>query len=161
MGQSAWYTPAWRGRTGPYTSTWLTGSGRLSKLPPLAGGFVKDAKKKTIKWLEDNDIGKGTINYRLRDWLISRQRYWGTPIPIIHCPACGEVPVDENDLPVELPYDVDFSLGGESPLARNEKYINVNCPKCGAGCFENPLKKQTRNPKFFQRLDASLPRVAS
>ena len=104
----------------------------------LNGLNVKDAKKKTIKWLEDNDIGKGAINYRLRDWLISRQRYWGTPIPIIHCPACGEVPVDENDLPVELPYDVDFSLGGESPLARNEEYINVKCLKCGTDAKRDP-----------------------
>jgi len=104
----------------------------------LNGLNVKDAKKKTIKWLEDNDIGKGAINYRLRDWLISRQRYWGTPIPIIHCPACGEVPVDENDLPVELPYDVDFSLGGESPLARNEEYINVKCLKCGIDAKRDP-----------------------
>ena len=104
----------------------------------LNGLNVKDAKKKTIKWLEDNDIGKGTINYRLRDWLISRQRYWGTPIPIIHCSACGEVPVDENDLPVELPYDVDFSLGGESPLARNEEYINIKCLKCGTDAKRDP-----------------------
>jgi leucyl-tRNA synthetase len=104
----------------------------------LNGLNVKDAKKKTIKWLEDNDIGKGTINYRLRDWLISRQRYWGTPIPIIYCPDCGEVPVEENDLPVELPYDVDFNLGGESPLARNEEYINVICPKCGTDAKRDP-----------------------
>ncbi len=104
----------------------------------LDGLNIKDAKKKIIKWLEDNDIGKGTINYRLRDWLISRQRYWGTPIPIIHCPACGEVPVDENDLPVELPYDVDFSLGGDSPLARNEEFINVKCPKCGTDAKRDP-----------------------
>ncbi|MCH7517090.1 MAG: leucine--tRNA ligase [Bacteroidetes bacterium] len=104
----------------------------------LNGLNVKDAKKKIIRWFEENNIGKGTVNYRLRDWLISRQRYWGTPIPIIHCPACGEVPVDENDLPVELPYDVDFSLGGESPLARNEEYTNVKCPKCGTDAKRDP-----------------------
>jgi leucyl-tRNA synthetase len=93
---------------------------------------------KVIKYLEENNFGKGKINYRLRDWLISRQRYWGTPIPIIHCPTCGEVTVDENELPVVLPYDVDFKLGGESPLARNEKYINVKCPKCGADAKRDP-----------------------
>ncbi|MCH7723376.1 MAG: leucine--tRNA ligase [Bacteroidetes bacterium] len=104
----------------------------------LDGLYNKDAKKKIIQWLEDKGIGKGTVNYRLRDWLISRQRYWGTPIPIINCPDCGEVPVNENDLPVELPYDVDFSLGGESPLARNEEYINVKCPKCGKDAKRDP-----------------------
>ena len=93
---------------------------------------------KIIKYLEENNLGKGKINYRLRDWLISRQRYWGTPIPIIHCPKCGEVPVDEDQLPVLLPYDVDFKLGGESPLARNEKYINVKCSKCGSDAKRDP-----------------------
>jgi len=93
---------------------------------------------KVINYLEENNFGKGKINYRLRDWLISRQRYWGTPIPVIHCPTCGEVPVDENELPVLLPYDVDFKLGGESPLARNEKYINVKCPKCGTDAKRDP-----------------------
>jgi leucyl-tRNA synthetase len=97
-----------------------------------------DGIAKVIKYLEENNFGKGKINYRLRDWLISRQRYWGTPIPIIHCPACGEVPVDENELPVVLSYDVDFKLGGESPLARNEKYINVKCPKCGTDAKRDP-----------------------
>ncbi|HCY74544.1 MAG TPA: leucine--tRNA ligase [Ignavibacteriales bacterium] len=97
-----------------------------------------DGIAKVIKYLEENNFGKGKINYRLRDWLISRQRYWGTPIPIIHCPTCGEVPVDENELPVLLPYDVDFKLGGESPLARNEKYINVKCPKCGTDAKRDP-----------------------
>lgn len=94
--------------------------------------------KKVIKYLEENNFGKGKINYRLRDWLISRQRYWGTPIPIIHCPKCGEVPVEEIDLPVVLPYDVDFKLGGESPLARNEKFINVKCLSCGGEAKRDP-----------------------
>jgi leucyl-tRNA synthetase len=104
----------------------------------LNGLNIADAKKKIISWLEEKGIGKGTVNYRLRDWLISRQRYWGTPIPIIHCEKCGEVLVDEKDLPVELPYEVDFSLGGESPLARNEKYLNVKCPECGANAKRDP-----------------------
>jgi leucyl-tRNA synthetase len=108
------------------------GDGHAINSDFLNGLNVEDAIKKINIWLEDNGIGKATINYRLRDWLISRQRYWGTPIPIIHCEKCGEVPVSENELPVELPYDVDFKLGGESPLARNEKFINVKCPKCRA-----------------------------
>jgi leucyl-tRNA synthetase len=104
----------------------------------LDGLNVEDAIKKINSWLEEKGIGKATINYRLRDWLISRQRYWGTPIPIIHCEKCGEVAVSENELPVELPYDVDFKLGGESPLARNEKFINVKCPKCGSNAKRDP-----------------------
>jgi leucyl-tRNA synthetase len=88
--------------------------------------------KEIIKFLEEKNFGKGKINYRIRDWSISRQRYWGTPIPIIHCPDCGEVPVDINELPVILPYNVDFTLGSGSPLSRNAEFINVKCPKCGA-----------------------------
>ena len=96
-------------------------------------GFRSDeGKQKIIEYLEVNNFGKRKINFRLRDWLISRQRYWGTPIPVIHCDNCGEVLVDEKDLPVELPYDVDFKSQGVSPLARNEKFINVKCQKCGA-----------------------------
>ena len=93
---------------------------------------------KISDYLEQNDLGKRKTNYRLRDWLISRQRYWGTPIPIIHCPKCGEVPVEEKNLPVELPYDVEFNPAGESPLAANEKFMNVKCPKCGADAKRDP-----------------------
>lgn len=82
--------------------------------------------------LEEQGIGRRTVNYRLRDWLISRQRYWGTPIPIIHCENCGEVPVPEDQLPVVLPYNVNFKPDGGSPLASNEEFINTTCPKCGA-----------------------------
>ncbi|MCX7875016.1 MAG: leucine--tRNA ligase [Melioribacteraceae bacterium] len=82
--------------------------------------------------LENQGIGRRTINYRLRDWLISRQRYWGTPIPIIHCENCGEVPVPEEQLPVVLPYNVNFKPDGGSPLASNQDFVNTNCPKCGA-----------------------------
>ena len=144
----------------------FTGKAYLEDGPAINSDFlnglnVEDAKKKINNWLEEKKIGKATINYRLRDWLISRQRYWGTPIPIIHCEKCGEVPVSENELPVELPYDVDFKLGGESPLARNEKYINVKCPKCGSNAKRDPDTMDTfvdsswyyfrfLNPKFSE-----------
>ena len=125
----------------------------------LNGLDVNDAKQKIINWLEEKGIGKRKINYRLRDWLISRQRYWGTPIPIIHCPKCGEVPVDEKDLPVELPYDVEFRPSGESPLESNKDFINVKCPKCGEDAKRDPDTMDTfvdsswyyfryLNPKF-------------
>lgn len=94
--------------------------------------------EKIISYLEEKKLGSRKVNYRLRDWLISRQRYWGTPIPIIHCEKCGEVPVDEKDLPVELPYDVQFKPSGESPLIGNEKFMNVKCPKCGADAKRDP-----------------------
>ena len=121
----------------------FTGKAYLEDGPAINSDFlnglnVEDAKNKINKWLEEKEIGKATINYRLRDWLISRQRYWGTPIPIIHCEKCGEIAVSEDELPVELPYDVDFQLGGESPLARNEKYINVKCPNCGGNAKRDP-----------------------
>ena len=93
---------------------------------------------KVIEYLEKRNFGKGKINYRLRDWLISRQRYWGTPIPIIHCPKCGEVPVDEKDLPVKLPYEVEFRPSGESPLESNKDFINVKCPKCNGDAKRDP-----------------------
>src|ERR671914_715807 len=84
-----------------------------------------------IRWLEADGKGRGAVSYRLRDWLISRQRYWGAPIPIVHCEEHGEVPVPESDLPVELPDDVDFRPGGESPLARHDRFVKVECPICG------------------------------
>src|SRR5260221_6200303 len=86
---------------------------------------------RVVEWLEEQGLGKRAVNYRLRDWLISRQRYWGAPIPIIHCPTCGEVAVPDDQLPVLLPEDVDFTPGAESPLARHHEFVNVACPRCG------------------------------
>lgn len=90
-----------------------------------------ESRNPVIDYIEKKGFGKKSINYKLRDWLISRQRYWGAPIPIIYCEKCGEVPVPEKDLPVLLPDDVDFKPTGESPLVFSKKFHNINCPKCG------------------------------
>lgn len=99
----------------------------------LDGLPIGEAKSKIIDWLQDKELGERTINYRLRDWLLSRQRYWGAPIPIIHCPACGEVAVPEDQLPVELPDLRGAALKpkGVSPLASVREWVEVACPKCG------------------------------
>ncbi len=99
----------------------------------LDGMGVDDAKRAIIDWLEAQDLGRGAVNFRLRDWLLSRQRYWGAPIPIIHCPSCGEVPVPEDQLPVVLPElrGSDLTPKGVSPLAAAEEWVNVECPSCG------------------------------
>lgn len=91
----------------------------------------KEAIEKIIDYLEEKKIGKKSINYKLRDWLISRQRYWGTPIPMIHCDDCGWVPEKEENLPVLLPADVQFTGKGESPLATSKTFVNTTCPVCG------------------------------
>ncbi|MGZ4551563.1 MAG: leucine--tRNA ligase [Blastococcus sp.] len=100
----------------------------------LDGLDVDEAKTRIIAWLAEKGAGKGTVNFRLRDWLLSRQRFWGAPIPIIHCADCGEVPVPEDQLPVRLPDDLkgaDLKPKGVSPLAAAEEWVNVDCPSCG------------------------------
>ncbi|MFN5659293.1 MAG: leucine--tRNA ligase [Pseudanabaena sp.] len=90
------------------------------------------AKTKIVEFAEKNQWGTAKITYRLRDWLISRQRYWGCPIPVIHCPKCGIVPVPHADLPVILPEDVELTGRGASPLAQKDSWVNISCPKCGS-----------------------------
>ena len=90
-----------------------------------------NAKEAIATYLEENNLGRRTVNFRLRDWGISRQRYWGSPIPMIHCPDCGIVPVPEPDLPVELPESADLLEGGRSPLPTLPEFAKINCPKCG------------------------------
>lgn len=102
------------------------------------GMTSEEALVKITEELAKNDRGELKVNYRLRDWLVSRQRYWGTPIPIIHCEQCGVVPVPEEDLPVQLPYDVEFTPDGESPLKKSKKFMNTICPKCGKPAQRDP-----------------------
>ena len=110
------------------------GDGELVNSGSLNGLSKDEAIKKITQELAAKGLGKGAKNYRLRDWLISRQRFWGTPIPIIHCPKCGEVAVPESQLPVELPSakGLDLKPKGASPLGALEEWVNVKCPKCGA-----------------------------
>lgn len=101
-------------------------------------------KQAVIEYAEKQGWGKARIQYRLRDWLISRQRYWGAPIPVVHCPNCGIVPVPEADLPVRLPEDIEFTGRGGSPLAQLSSWVNVPCPTCGT-----PAKRETDTMDTF------------
>jgi leucyl-tRNA synthetase len=105
--------------------------GKIMNSNEFNGLSTEEGKKAIVKKLENLGLGSGKVNYRLRDWLVSRQRYWGTPIPIIHCEKCGTVGVPEEQLPVQLPYDVEFSPDGKSPLSKSEEFINTTCPHCG------------------------------
>jgi leucyl-tRNA synthetase len=99
---------------------------------PWSGLSSEEARARMAAYAKQHGFGEAAITYRLKDWGVSRQRYWGTPIPVIHCPSCGIVPVPDSQLPVVLPRDVEFSGRGRSPLAQLESFVNTTCPQCGA-----------------------------
>ncbi|HJW21960.1 MAG TPA: leucine--tRNA ligase, partial [Candidatus Limnocylindrales bacterium] len=116
----------------------LVNSGGFSRLPADEGG------RAIVAWLAERGLGKAAVTYRVRDWLISRQRYWGTPIPIIYCDRCGTVPVPEEDLPVRLPDTVDYRGVGVNPLTHDESFVNVACPRC-----DGPARRETDTMDTF------------
>ena len=120
------------------TNSLLINSGEYSGLPS------EEAIAKMSNFAEEQGFGKATVTFRLKDWGISRQRYWGTPIPMIYCEACGIVPVPEKDLPVLLPENVEITLAGGSPLGNVPEFVNVACPKCGG-----PARRETDTMDTF------------
>ena len=119
------------------------GDGSLVNSGEFDGMENRSAIKAISKKLSSIDMGQETVNYKLRDWLISRQRYWGCPIPIVYCDTCGVVPVPYDDLPVELPKDVNFTVGG-NPLKTSESFVNTSCPQCG-----NQARRETDTMDTF------------
>ncbi len=133
--------PGWQGEA---LEAAHEGPGTLVDSGPFTGLDSERAKEAICDYVEERGWGRRRVTYRLRDWLISRQRYWGTPIPIIYCPQCGMVPVPEDQLPVTLPEDVDFRPTGESPLARHQGFVHTSCPRCGA-----PARRETDTMDTF------------
>jgi leucyl-tRNA synthetase len=135
--------PPDRAGDAPLTAAY-TGPGIMVNSGPFSGLPSEEGKERLAAWLEERGLGRRTVNYRLRDWLISRQRYWGTPIPIIYCERCGTVPVPERDLPVLLPEDAEFRPTGESPLKLHPGFVNTTCPQCGG-----PAQRETDTMDTF------------
>jgi leucyl-tRNA synthetase len=121
-----------------------SGDGPLVSSGPFDGLPNREAFEKIVAWLEAEGRGKSTVNYRLRDWLVSRQRYWGAPIPIVYCPDCGIVAVPDDQLPVELPDVEDYAPEGRSPLAAVEDWVATECPGCGG-----PARRETDTMDTF------------
>jgi leucyl-tRNA synthetase len=120
------------------------GPGTIVNSGPLDGMRMPEDQPKVIAWVEEQGRGNAEVTWRLRDWLISRQRYWGTPIPVVYCDDCGMVPVPEDQLPVELPLDAEFKPTGQSPLVTHEGFLNTTCPTCGG-----PARRETDTMDTF------------
>ncbi|MHB1415745.1 MAG: leucine--tRNA ligase, partial [Chloroflexota bacterium] len=133
--------PDWNGQ--PLDEAYVD-AGTMVNSGPFSGTPSKEGIERVCDYLEEKGIGSRRINYRLRDWLISRQRYWGAPIPIVYCPECGIVPVPEADLPVLLPEDAEFRPTGESPLKLHYGFLHTTCPKCGG-----PAERETDTMDTF------------
>jgi leucyl-tRNA synthetase len=121
-----------------------TGPGQKFNSEFLNGLDIETAKARAIEWLEERGIGERKVNFRLRDWLVSRQRFWGCPIPAVYCPDHGVVPVPEDQLPIVAPDDVEFLPTGQSPLALNEEFLHTTCPICGG-----PARRETDTMDTF------------
>lgn len=120
------------------------GDGTVVNSGPFDGLMQSEALPKMIEWLNEQGRGEAEVSWRLRDWLISRQRYWGTPIPVVYCDSCGMVPVPEDQLPVVLPLDAEFKPTGQSPLITHESFVNTTCPQCGG-----PARRETDTMDTF------------
>jgi leucyl-tRNA synthetase len=137
--------PDVQGALDPATmDTAYVGPGRMVNSGQFDGTPVPESVDTVIAWLDEQGRGKAEVTYRLRDWLISRQRYWGTPIPVVYCDSCGMVPVKDADLPVELPLDAEFTPTGQSPLVSHESFLNTTCPTCGG-----PARRETDTMDTF------------
>jgi len=126
------------------TAAYADEAGTLVRSGKFSGLTPHEAREKIAEFIASEKLGRRTVNYKLRDWGISRQRYWGTPIPILYCERCGTVPVPYGDLPVTLPQDVPFTGKGGSPLAADKNFLNVKCPKCGG-----PARRETDTMDTF------------
>ncbi|HEX9670779.1 MAG TPA: leucine--tRNA ligase [Thermoanaerobaculia bacterium] len=133
------------GETGDALTAAVPHEGTIRNAPPF-DGLAPGAEtiRKFVAWLEEKGWGRGKVTYRLRDWLISRQRYWGTPIPVVYCERCGMVPVPDDQLPVALPYDVELTGREGNPLSRSKEFVETTCPRCG-----KPARRETDTMDTF------------
>ena len=129
---------------GPDGELPYAGDGRMTNSGRFDGSHNREAHDEIVRWLDREGRGHASVNYRLRDWLVSRQRYWGCPIPVVYCERCGIVAVAEEQLPVELPDVEDYAPQGRSPLAAAEEWVRTDCPSCGG-----PARRETDTMDTF------------